>query len=42
LTPLQEETWPRLEVLVVDNALPDETPAYLRPGIAPVMSKAGW
>ena len=27
---LTGETWPRLEVLVVDNASPDETAAYLR------------
>lgn len=27
---LREETWPRLEVLVVDNASPDGTPALLR------------
>jgi GT2 family glycosyltransferase/glycosyltransferase involved in cell wall biosynthesis len=27
---LQEETWPRLEILVVDNASPDGTQEYLR------------
>lgn len=27
---LAGETWPRFEVVIVDNASPDETPAYLR------------